>query len=415
MADVPDGRADPVTAALADVLRDYGRRITTDPVRLRAALNDVLGSTAQQHRAAVDALVVSVQEDVPSALGEGGTGSSDDAVARLAAWGLDASTAAWVAEAWLAVLPGHFPASGASPTAQPPTVQPADAQPPTAQPATVEPGLQGAAPVAGPVAGPVAAPVAGPTAGPVAAPSLLARAARHRGLTGAAAAALLAVVAGTAYAVTSSDGQPLARPSGGSTPSLTSSGISTLTTTGAGPSGAGGTPSATVSVSVQATILSTPTAAGTKQPGATRTPARTPTARPKPTPKLTPRSQPAPRPIAATTGVVYSVAQQTTSSVWNSTVWHASIARYITNPWTRMTPADYYVYSPNRGGYVTAAQWAQVQQYGADGFAWHPLKNGPMTIYIHFYVYNSAGLKSNEGMLTVNISCQANATVGCST
>ena len=91
-------------AALCQVLEDYGRRAAEDPNRIRALLNDVLGTAAESSRACVDALVVAASVGIPAAIREGEAPSG--LVARLDEWGLDEDTAGWSVGAWTAALSG---------------------------------------------------------------------------------------------------------------------------------------------------------------------------------------------------------------------------------------------------------------------------------------------------------------------
>ncbi len=128
---------DPVVAAtLREVVQDLGRRTALDPARLRAALNDSLGSRAQQHRAQVDVLAVAVEEGVPQGIVEG----SDAGLlrGRLTDRDVREDVAEWVLATWSDAL-GIRTASPLPPTAVPPTALPPTALPPTALPPTALP------------------------------------------------------------------------------------------------------------------------------------------------------------------------------------------------------------------------------------------------------------------------------------
>ena len=99
-----------VLGALAAVVRDHGGAVESNPARLRAMLSDVLGATADEHRGAVDALVIAAEEgvaqDVRSTGGAGVSAIHADLVGRLEAWALARQTRArWTVDAWAGVAP----------------------------------------------------------------------------------------------------------------------------------------------------------------------------------------------------------------------------------------------------------------------------------------------------------------------
>lgn len=130
------GRSDEAVAqALGAVLRDHGWDVAASPKRLRGSLNDVLVAEADEHRAAVDAIVLAVEEGIVSDLLRAGREGVEDALpgltARLAEWGLAAAPAAWAVRTWAA----HLPAT----TIQPPDTRPQAPEPTTLPPAATSP------------------------------------------------------------------------------------------------------------------------------------------------------------------------------------------------------------------------------------------------------------------------------------
>jgi hypothetical protein len=129
------GRSDEAVArALGEVLRDHGWDVAASARRLRGSLNDVLGAEADEHRAAVDAVVLAVEEGVVSDLLEAGRENVDDVLpdltARLAEWGLAPAPAAWAVRTWAT----HLPAATIKPPATVPPAPEATALPPAAAP-----------------------------------------------------------------------------------------------------------------------------------------------------------------------------------------------------------------------------------------------------------------------------------------
>ena len=98
-----------VEAALSAVVRDHGWRVATEPTRLRASLSDVLGSNANDHRGAVDALVISVDEGSsrgdPYCWSRRSVRCAAALASRLAEWGLSAERTEWTIQAWGQLLP----------------------------------------------------------------------------------------------------------------------------------------------------------------------------------------------------------------------------------------------------------------------------------------------------------------------
>jgi hypothetical protein len=156
------GRSDEAVArALGEVLRDHGWEVAASARRLRGSLNDVLGAEADEHRAAVDAVVLAVEEGVVTDLLEAGRENVDDVLpdltTRLAEWGLAPAPAAWAVRTWATHLPAATikpPATvppAPEPTALPPAAAPPDAgvtlaPPVPAKDATVLPPLEPSGP-----------------------------------------------------------------------------------------------------------------------------------------------------------------------------------------------------------------------------------------------------------------------------
>ncbi len=140
-----------VVTALEAALRDVGWDAVTDPARLRAILSDLLGVHADGHRGALDALVISADEGIPSdlkAVGRSGAANvRPELMERLQEWGLTAQRAAWVLDAWESLIPESLPPPPVTepppPTELPPVTLPPPVVettlPPTSLPADPEP------------------------------------------------------------------------------------------------------------------------------------------------------------------------------------------------------------------------------------------------------------------------------------
>ena len=93
--------------ALAQVLRDHGRVVGSNPDRVRGLLSDILGVDGRDFRAEVDALVVACEEGVPALL-IGTVESADSAVTEgvglLEARGLTTDRAADATLTWASAL-----------------------------------------------------------------------------------------------------------------------------------------------------------------------------------------------------------------------------------------------------------------------------------------------------------------------
>ena len=98
-----------VLAALEVALRDHGWLAASDPARLRATLSDLLGTHADDHRGALDALVVSAQGGgayrLRSVGRSGGVELRATLVDRLVDWGMAPARAGWVVDAWTMLVP----------------------------------------------------------------------------------------------------------------------------------------------------------------------------------------------------------------------------------------------------------------------------------------------------------------------
>lgn len=156
-----------VERALGAVLRDHGWDVAARARRLRGSLNDVLGAEADEHRAAVDAVVLAVEEGIVTDLLRLGRGGAEDAVpamtARLGEWGLAPGPAAWAVRTWASHLP--------APTIQPPGTEPQAPASTTLPPhPTAAEVVAAAAPPVAPTVAPTVAPAVAPTSAPRAAP-----------------------------------------------------------------------------------------------------------------------------------------------------------------------------------------------------------------------------------------------------
>lgn len=133
-----------VARALAQVVDDHGWLVATEHARLRAALVDVLGGQADEHRGSLDAIVIAAEEGVATEVRRAGRPLADDQratlTARLEEWGLDGARAAWVVEAWEALAPqvtAPAPIPVPAPDPAPAPVSPAPGRATSPQPGTV--------------------------------------------------------------------------------------------------------------------------------------------------------------------------------------------------------------------------------------------------------------------------------------
>lgn len=206
------GRSDEAVArALGEVLRDHGWAAAGSARRLRGSLNDVLGAEADDHRAAVDAVVLAVEEGIVTDLLEVGREGLEDArpalTARLEEWGLAQAPAVWAVGTWAA----HLPAV---------TIQPPETRPGTSEPSTLPPTATAAghgvgvtlAPQGHPQRSTVLPPTGSvrpaPTQAPAGAPTPQPTRRRPSGRSLAVAGAVLVLMAGgvaTAVALTGGD------------------------------------------------------------------------------------------------------------------------------------------------------------------------------------------------------------------
>lgn len=96
--------------ALAQVLRDHGRLVGSQPERVRGLLSDILGVDGRDFRAEVDALVVACEEGVPALLldqadtAESADSAVTEGVGRLEARGLASERAADATLTWASAL-----------------------------------------------------------------------------------------------------------------------------------------------------------------------------------------------------------------------------------------------------------------------------------------------------------------------
>lgn len=139
-----------VARALSTVLGDHGWAVATNARRLRGGLNDVLGPEADEHRGALDAIVLAVDEGVVAELREAGREHAGPVaramVERLTEWGLARDRAAWAVGAWVAALPeATLPPPV---TAEPPSTAPRALRPTTLPPAATAPSVPAPAPAA---------------------------------------------------------------------------------------------------------------------------------------------------------------------------------------------------------------------------------------------------------------------------
>ncbi len=93
--------------ALSEVLHDHGWALSGEPARLRAALSDVLGAGSDEHRGAVDAVVLAAEEGLPAELAERGSGEElrRELVEALVEWGLAETQAQRAIAAWAECAP----------------------------------------------------------------------------------------------------------------------------------------------------------------------------------------------------------------------------------------------------------------------------------------------------------------------
>lgn len=130
-----EGDTNPVAAALARVVRDFGPTVVYSPGRLRASLSDVLGSVGRLYRAEVDALEMAAEEGVARDID---VGSPDSAAlaARLVGRGLTPEMARFAVTAWSGALTSGAvtPAAPVSAAALPPVADAASSRAPAATP-----------------------------------------------------------------------------------------------------------------------------------------------------------------------------------------------------------------------------------------------------------------------------------------
>ncbi len=89
--------------ALASVVERFGPAVGDDPRRVRAGINDLLGSAARSRRAEVDAIVVAAEESIPEGLAAGDL-DRDTALERVRARGLSDDSGEFAVAVWARVL-----------------------------------------------------------------------------------------------------------------------------------------------------------------------------------------------------------------------------------------------------------------------------------------------------------------------
>ena len=425
--------ADIVRAALQHVVSDYGRRVTENPPRLRAMLNDVLGAAAGDSRAAVDALVVAAQEGVAAGLlGPVAEPSRDAALLeRLTDWGLEPAMATWAISTWATVLgavaslpPASLPPTAApvaavlpavpGPTALPPTALPPTDLPPTDLPPTELPGLP-PRPVSG-----------GRPVRPARGTSSSAGSLRRTVRVAAAVDAVLAI-GGLAYGlsrgedtvianskpaaeiVTSSSSTPTAAPSVAPTRPTSPKPVPSPSAAAAVPatSPAAQPPPRSVPIDpaprpdpapkpapkpAPAPVPDAPATAEQPAPAPKPVPSKSP---PPPAPRAEPPAPPAPpppppapaAPTASDSGVDYT--PEACGEGWC----RATIAPRASGTWDKLV--------------VMPAQPAHANAFAnGDSISWDPHHNGYETFTIRWYVQNtSTGKSSNVATVSVTMRC----------
>jgi hypothetical protein len=438
--------ADVVASALLQVLFDQGWDKGQQPVRLRAMLNDLLGASAVDHEAAVDALVVGAELGAAAAASTPSEGQTDAVTARLTEWGLAAETAAWVRGTWswayrqlvLDTPTAEFsdetivpPAASETDTELPDENRPGQATMPFAvtAPSSEQPPTLAASEIAGLMLGssfgatkdgdqstePVAEPL-GPTS-PATGTRHLTR--RHIAIASAAAVVLIGGLIGTAVAAGRSSPGPSAKGSSGD-PVKTASATAAHTTK---------TSSSTVSTTTTSTTTSssTPATSGqsTPSPGATpsaRTPASTgksvnvpgssgspaaispasaapapTTTTSTPTTTTTTTPPPPPPPVASDWSIAYTP-EYGSGQFYISTESAAQISQDVSGSWSYLV-----VLNPGNTTYYDL-----IDTSGSNYLQWQPNYNGAGYLHVYYYVVNAEGERSNQATLTVNVNCNPN-------
>jgi hypothetical protein len=106
--DEVEGTTSPVPGAVTQLVARFGSAVAGDPRRMRAGLNDVLGSEARRYRAEIDAVVLAAEELGPEQLADPRLVRAD-ALARLGERGLAGSTAQFALGAWRVALGASGP------------------------------------------------------------------------------------------------------------------------------------------------------------------------------------------------------------------------------------------------------------------------------------------------------------------
>lgn len=130
-----------VAAALSTVLRDHGLAVASNARRLRASLSDLLGAESDEHRGALDAVLLVVDEGLVDVLRQADRATLPEAmptlVARLGEWGLAPDPAEWALRTWTELLPAPRPATPL--TAEPPATRSSVVAPTTLPPVRTDP------------------------------------------------------------------------------------------------------------------------------------------------------------------------------------------------------------------------------------------------------------------------------------
>ena len=419
--------SDVVRAALQQALEDYGRRLAEDPARLRAVLNDALGSGSADCRAAVDAVVLAAEQGVVADLvlrrGQAPDAAADAAAtAELGRWGLAAGTAGWVVTTWETVLrgAGSLPAAGIPIAVSAP--QP-DEVPPTAPPPLAEtaapPALAETAPP--PALAETAPPPLVPTALPPTSsgdpdqPPPVEEEPTQRRLAGVHRAVLVPVavvvsllaLAGTGFATgVLGGGSSKAQPP---VPNATSSPSSSADSSPSPSASPKPPPSPVVRVTPtpsKPVASSAPPAVALPVPSVTHAPNRAPQVAPvpnttstaptrrrttSPSPSPTRAQQPPPPPAAP---VAESDTTSYTPLACGSDWCVASLAPAASGTWDKLT-----VLGVSPSSYATA--YANGRK-----ISWQPQRNGYATYDIQWYVTNtSTGKRSATATLSVTMQC----------
>ncbi len=448
-----EGSADVVASALLQVLFDQGWDTGQQPVRLRAMLSDLLGSSAADHEAAVDALVVGAELGAAAVASSPSEGASDAVTVRLTEWGLSAETATWVTATWSwayrqlildtptaeftdeTILPDaasgaetELPAQDRLAELSMPFVvtAPRSEQPPTMTASEIPAVMLGIGvgatkttedEITEGVAEPLGVTAASGT------PYLTPR----RILIGSAAAVvLIGGLVGTAFATGgptpshASTGSPdhrvkiaaatthttttTSQPSNSSTTTTSTTSSSTSASSGqANPSGKAA-PASNSPAHTPASSTKAPSASGSSTPPAP-SPSSSASAAPPPsttTTTTTTAPPPPPAPVASNWSITYTPSYGQTPGYFDTveeTV--GQISPEVSGSWTSLV-----IVNPGNRTYVDL-----VDTSGSNYIEWRPNQNGASWFQVYYYVVNAQGERSNQATLTVNVNC--NPTTQC--